>query len=161
VIAVWEGERSAIALSPTNDTLAWAGQPPTFPSPIVRLWKVESDSTPTDAPQTNGRNDYEAIDLPDDRTTAHPEAFAQKTYGLQEQFGSTQETMTSEQPEPNFKIVTLTQTNLKDDSVGAMRYRLEFEQQNNNRWKLIWVGRQHQCQRGLTNRDEWTTELCL
>ncbi len=154
-----QGSASAIALSPSNDILAWAGQPPTFPFPIIRLWKASATSQ--NSGEEDHHRDYETIHLPDSSITEQPEVFAQNTYGLQETSGSTQQTISSEQPQPDQKIITLTQTNLKDDSVAAIRYRLEFTQKSDHRWELTWVGRQQQCRRGPTEPNEWTPELCL
>ncbi|MGQ4646710.1 WD40 repeat domain-containing protein [Lyngbya aestuarii] len=35
-----QGEATALAFSPDGKTLAWAGKPPTFPNPVIRLWQV-------------------------------------------------------------------------------------------------------------------------
>ena len=154
-----QGGASAIAFSDDNQTLAWSGKPPTYPSPIIRIWQAATFAS--DNSKNDHRANYETLDLPSSRTTKNPETFAKATYGLEEKFGTTEETIISEEIQPNQKLITITQTNLKDDSVGAMRYRLEFQQQSAGAWELTWVGRKQQCRRGPTEPNEWTTELCL
>ncbi|MFP4694753.1 MAG: WD40 repeat domain-containing protein [Halothece sp.] len=155
-----QGGASAISFSQDHQTLAWSGKPTTYPSPIIRIWQAGTPNS--DSPENNDdRANYESLELPSSRTTENPETFAEANYGLEEKFGATEETITSEEIQANQKVVTVTQTNLKDDSVGAMQYRLEFEQHSEGTWELTWVGHKQQCRRGPTEPNEWTTELCV
>lgn len=157
-----QGGASAIALSPDGQTLAWAGQPPTFPTPIVRLWRAGGAKKPTHASADDSRDQYVPVDLPGDRTTRDIEAFTQEHFGLTERLGMEEETLTLNMPDTNRAEAVLTLTGLADDSIRAIRYRLEFVlQEDGLTWELVWAGRQQQCWRGPTARDEWTTELCL
>lgn len=154
-----QGGASAIAFSDDEQTLAWSGLPSTYPSPIIRIWRAGASTS--DHAETDHRANYEAQELPASRTTEDPKTFAEETYGLTEKFGATEENIISEETATNQKLVTVTQTNLKDDAIGAVRYRLEFEKQSGSSWELTWVGRKQQCRRGPTEPNEWTTELCV
>ena len=56
------------------------------------------------------------------------------------------------------RMVGVTQRNRMDDSVSAVRYRLEFVAEN-QRWRLTWMGSQFSCapNRG---RKSWHGQLC-
>ncbi len=157
-----QGGASAIALSPDGQTLAWAGQPPTFPTPIVRLWQAGAATERTHTSADGSRDQYLSVDLPGDRTTRDIEAFTRENFGLRERTENQEETLTLKMPDTNRAEAVITLTGLADDSVGARRYRLEFDLQDDGlTWELVWAGRQQQCWRGPTARDEWTTDLCL
>jgi hypothetical protein len=150
-----------VAFSPDGETLAWAGQPPTFPAPIVRLWQAGAATEPTHDSADRDRSQYTSVDLPDDRTTQDIETFTQENFGLRETLGRENETLTLTMPDTNRAEAILTLDSLRDDSVAAMRYRLEFELQDDGvTWELVWVGRQQQCRRGEMADDGWTRELC-
>ena len=157
-----QGGASAIALSPDGKTLAWAGQPPTFPSPIVRLWQAGAATEPTHDSADGDRDQYTSLEeLPSERTTRDIERFTQENFGLTERVGIEEETLTLNMPDTNRAEAILTLDSLPDDAVGAVRYRLEFDlQEDGVTWELVWAGRQQQCRRGPTPEDEWTTELC-
>ena len=157
-----QGGASAVAFSPDGQMLAWAGKPPTFPTAIVRLWQAGAATEPTHASADSDRDQYVSVDLPGDRTTRDIEAFTQEHFGFRERLGMEEETLTLNMPDTNRAEAVLTLSSLPDDSVGAIRYRLEFDlQEDGVTWELVWAGRQQQCQRGPTTRDEWTTQLCL
>ncbi|MEM9771566.1 MAG: hypothetical protein AAF889_08225 [Cyanobacteria bacterium P01_D01_bin.73] len=56
-------------------------------------------------------------------------------------------------------IATVTAIGLADDSVSAVRVRMDFTQDAELGWQLVWVGTQQQCGRGR-NPDVWTTNPC-
>ncbi len=152
-----QGGADALAFSTSGDRLAWAGKPPTFPAPLVRVWQAEP------APAGGGElpaNDYQLIELPEVEATDDPVALARKHYGLREFNPVTVETVTLRMRQSGNILVTLSLEGLKDDSVRAMSYRLLFNPASEGRWQLVEVGRQQQCWRGPTEPDEWTTELC-
>lgn len=156
-----QGGASAVAFSPDGETLAWAGQPPTFPGPIVRLWQAGAATEPTHESADGDRNQYTSVDLPSDRTTRDIETFTQEKFGLGETLGRENETLTLNMPDTNQAEAILTLDSLRDDSVAAMRYRLEFDLQDDGvTWELVWAGRQQQCRRGEMAGDGWTRELC-
>ena len=58
----------------------------------------------------------------------------------------------------NYKI-TLTHTNLKDDSVEAYKY-IVFAKYNGTTWEVFEIKRTHRCREGR-GKTRWTRELCL
>ena len=58
-----------------------------------------------------------------------------------------------------YSVVIITNEGMADDSVGAQRYRLEFEPIDDQRWQIVWAGTQQRCRRG-DNSEEWVTQLC-
>lgn len=62
--------------------------------------------------------------------------------------GIEEETLTLNMPDTNRAEAILTLDSLPDDAVGAVRYRLEFDlQEDGVTWELVWAGRQQQCRR--------------
>ncbi len=57
-----------------------------------------------------------------------------------------------------YSAVTVISFHGGDDSVAGGRYRIEFEKIDEERWQVVWAGRQWKCLR--SNSDEWTTQLC-
>ncbi len=60
-------------------------------------------------------------------------------------------------------VAILTRSGLMDDSVRAIRYRVELETQagaSQTQWKVLWAGQQFQCQvdRG---QQSWAGRACL
>ncbi|MEM8505757.1 MAG: hypothetical protein AAF716_21720 [Cyanobacteria bacterium P01_D01_bin.1] len=58
-----------------------------------------------------------------------------------------------------YSVVTITNNGMADDSVGAERYRLEFEQIDDRRWQIVWAGAQQRCWRA-EDPQAWTAQLC-
>jgi hypothetical protein len=58
----------------------------------------------------------------------------------------------------NYQVLMLTNFGAGDDSIGGVRYRLEFESFDNDQTNLIWVGEQRYCSRALF--PGWTNQLC-
>jgi hypothetical protein len=125
-------------------------------------------SKPVAAPNTSpavealeGRSTYSEVTLPpeDQRLGADPKQIALDTFGLAEPGeGKFSQTVEVGEQSSTQAVVTLLQTGLADDSVGAMRYRMEFEAKG-SQWQLVWVGRQVQCRPGRGSQ-EWSTHLC-
>jgi len=57
-------------------------------------------------------------------------------------------------------VVTVTKEGLADDSVGALRYVLEFERQASGSWRLRSAAWAQRCQGGRGHQD-FTPELCI
>ncbi len=72
--------------------------------------------------------------------------------------GRKSETVSITYPTPNTAIIMHTEEGLADDSVAAMRHRLEL-QRRQNKWQIIWVGRQTKCQPGRGHQN-WSSKLC-
>jgi len=89
--------------------------------------------------------------------------FALSAFGNVESEGGSRD-VTVDYPQPNQAIVTITQTGVADDSVGAIRYRVELQPeksaQTGNQWEIVWAGSQVKCHPGRGHQD-WSTELCL
>ncbi|RCV87624.1 WD40 repeat domain-containing protein [Billgrantia montanilacus] len=150
-----QGPAQALALSQDGMRLAWAGKPPTFPVPVVRLWQVDEG-----APAGEANANYHLLELPEVDATPDPVAQARDLYGLKEFNPVTSETVSQRMLDSGEIEVNLRLDNLKDDSVRALRYQLHFTSGSDGRWLLTQLGRQQQCRRGPVEPDEWTTELC-
>ena len=92
-----------------------------------------------------------------------PKAIAIAHFGQTESEGGTRE-VTVEYPQQNLAVVTITQTGVADDSVGAIRHRVELvptspSAQTAKEWKLAWAGSQVKCHVGRGHQD-WSTQNC-
>lgn len=169
ILVRMQGDTHALAFSPDGQLLVWTGQPPTFPYPILRLWRI-SETTVED-PYTGediyrkDRANYDPIPL--NSLTSNSETnltgnnlqeIALSFWGLSELRESQQQDIQVDYPNKNKAVVTLTQTGLLDDSVAGIRYRAEFVAMGNN-WEMIWAGKQQKCYPGRGHTD-WSTELC-
>ena len=146
-----QGPAHALAISAQGRHLAWVGKPPTYPTPVLRIWHAGAAIEP----------EFQILDLPAETTTQDPVTLARRHYGLQELNPVTTEHIEQRMLDSGAVRVMLTLDNLKDDSVRAVRYRLTFEPWQAEGWELVRAERQQQCRRGPTERDQWTGELCL
>ncbi len=55
--------------------------------------------------------------------------------------------------------VTITEEGLLDDAIAAVRFRLEFERNDNGPWRLVSAFKDQRCARG-PDTAEFTTEPC-
>jgi hypothetical protein len=128
----------------------------------------QTDGALDEVPET--REAYDEIDissLPSDlfEHLDDPGAIATALFGINEAEpieGNFEQTVTVD-TDSSPAVVILTQTNLLDDSVRDIRYRLDFEPIANTdetQWQLVWAGRQQRCQPGRGAQD-WTTEWCV
>jgi hypothetical protein len=105
------------------------------------------------------RKEYTAIDLktitPDTSLTgSHPKAIALAAFGVKEPIeGNFQEKVTVSYLKRDRALAILVQLGLPDDSVRGFRYRLEFQRQGNERWRLVWAGRQQACWPGRGHEE--------
>lgn len=164
-----QGNTHGLAFSPNGQILAWTGQPPTFPYPIIRLWGV-SNTTVEDADAgkdiyRRDRANYNPIplnSLPSNSNTdlmgENPKEIVLSLFGFSELVESQQQDIQVDYPSENKAVVTLTQTGLLDDSVAGMRYRVEFVAMGNS-WEMIWAGKQQKCYPNRGHTD-WSMELC-
>jgi hypothetical protein len=91
-----------------------------------------------------------------------PQAIALSALGSKEVAESAQE-VEVEYADDKLATVTITQTNLADDSVASRRYLVEFApyaEQNAKKWQIVWAGEQFKCQLGRGNQN-WSADLCL
>ena len=92
-----------------------------------------------------------------------PQAIALSGLGLKEIVEAEKEKVETEYIKDNLARVTITQTNLTDDSVAAIRYLLEFAPYNadtDKKWQLVWAGEQFKCRQERGQQD-WSSDLCF
>lgn len=115
------------------------------------------------------RNNYKLVSLerfpsPSTQVFATPTEATLETFSLRENSPNTQQQQVSvNYLQPKIAVVMLTQTNLRDDSVSGIRYRVEVVQQftpAGQSWEILWAGQQFKCQPGRGHQD-WSTQLCL
>ncbi|MBD1929844.1 hypothetical protein H6F74_26955 [Trichocoleus sp. FACHB-90] len=92
-----------------------------------------------------------------------PQAIALAAFGNIESEGGSRDVRV-EYPQPDRAVVTIAQTGVADDSVGAIKYRVEFaptspSAQKPQEWTIAWVGSQVKCHVGRGHQD-WSTEIC-
>ena len=122
--------------------------------PLLKYWtnqsqpKIQAAAPPNNKPSSIGTD---------------PQAIALSALGLKEIVESEQEEVKTEYINDNLAQVTITQTNLPDDSVAAIRYLLEFAPygaETEQKWQLVWAGEQFKCRQGRGQQD-WGSNLCL
>jgi len=159
-----QGEATALAFSPDGQTLAWAGQPPTFPYPIIRFWRRDGGAEAQGQPPTLHRPERAGYGLffperlANEVTVSNPRALVAQAWGLEQAGGSTQQQIVVSSPYPSKQVVRLTQTGLRDDSVAGIRYRAEFVAYGES-WRLVWSGKQQTCQPGR-GPQTWSDRPC-
>ncbi|MEM9246009.1 MAG: hypothetical protein AAGA67_09755, partial [Cyanobacteria bacterium P01_F01_bin.153] len=82
-------------------------------------------------------------------------------FGLftEEREGRQSESIKIEYDREGGAIATVTAIGLADDSVSAVRVRMDFKRDSELGWQLLWVGTQQQCGRGR-NPGVWTINPC-
>jgi len=129
--------------------------------------KLTSKSSTTANSQVQ-RENYKAISLDkiadaDSIVGNDPKSVALSAFGNIDSEGGSRN-VTIDYPQSQRAIVTITQTGVADDSVGAIKHRVELQQtksaQTDQQWKVVWAGSQVKCHPGRGHQD-WSTELCL
>jgi hypothetical protein len=128
--------------------------------------KDNSTSTPAvsdsiaSLPQRNCYDEINLDELPADvpKKGNSPEELALTAFGTKEVEGSVKEDVAVDNSNPERAIVTITQTNLPDDSVNSIRYRIDFKRED-SQWQMEWAGQQFICQPGRGNQN-WSKEVC-
>lgn len=88
-----------------------------------------------------------------------PKAVAVQLFSnLEEQEGRKSEDISVAYPTQNTSVIVHTTVGLADDSVSGIRNRIELRR-NQNKWKIVWVGRQYKCQPNRGHQD-WSGSLC-
>lgn len=160
---VQQGPATALALSSQGQTLAWAGKPPTYPQPIIRLWQVSASGAIKRS--NSDRTGYAPVPLssllpeasiPEGPT---PKAVVLSLLGFSELRESQKQQIEVSYPSADRAVVILTQTGLLDDSVAGLRYRAELVSDGSS-WRLSWVGRQQKC-RARRGHQDWSPEPCI
>ncbi len=88
-----------------------------------------------------------------------PKAVAVQLFSnLEEQEGRKSEDISVAYPTRETAVIVHSIVGLADDSVGGIRNRIELRR-NQNKWEIVWVGRQYKCQLGRGHQD-WSSSLC-
>ncbi len=91
-----------------------------------------------------------------------PQAVALAAFGLTEALESEQEQVKIEYSPDNLAIVTITQTNLLDDSVAGIRYQVKlapYGDRNAKLWEVVSAGQQFKCHRDRGHQN-WSKDFC-
>lgn len=128
-----------------NVATAWERSPRLEPSGDIPVGEfnayLESAEPPWDLSPLRSALEFLSLDDPGARTTR----------------------IVMETPSPEVgdeAVVTVTEDGLPDDSVGAVRYVLEFERQAGGGWRLLSAAWAQRCQDGRGHQD-FTPELCI
>jgi len=140
-------------------------------SELIELWNASREHQPADdllaLAQTSTRSRYRKINTQEfvssyQLSGSEPKAvalqFFQKLAGDSEE-GRKSEQISIEYPSRQTAVVNVTVVGLADDSVRAIRYRLEFKRQAGS-WQIVWVGSQTLCQAGRGHQN-WSARSCV
>jgi hypothetical protein len=114
--------------------------------------------------QSAARSGYEALNAKqfatDNKITVfNPKDIAVKLFGSdRESEGRKSDAISVEYPTRNTAVIVQTVVGLADDSVAAMRYRIELGIKQ-NKWEIVWVGRQSKCQPNRGHQN-WAAGRC-
>ena len=114
--------------------------------------------------QPAARSNYQAINakqfLADRKITlSNPKDIAVKLFILDgESEGRKSDQISVEYPTRDTAVIVQTVVGLADDSVAAMRHRIELRLRQ-NKWEIVWIGRQSKCQPNRGHQD-WASGLC-
>lgn len=165
IVVPFEGKASAVSFSPDDNILAWASNADNFVNPTIVVWQINGQ-VDRDLSEDNPRNNYQPLVLSEvwqNAIDSDPQKLALSAFGLQEKVENETETVEIDYPQENKAVVTIAQTNLADDSVFGIRYRVEFAPygsiSENKQWRVIWAGQQYKCYPNRGHQD-WSSELC-
>ncbi|BAZ10265.1 hypothetical protein NIES4071_20800 [Calothrix sp. NIES-4071] len=92
-------------------------------------------------------------------SNSNPNQVAVKLFAdAEEAEGRKSENVDVKYPTRDTAVVVMTKEGLADDSVAAIRRRVEMRRVQ-NRWQVTWVGEQNKCARG-GGSQVWTSKLC-
>jgi hypothetical protein len=110
------------------------------------------------------RSNYQAINgkqfLADRKIpVSNPKDIAVKLFILdRESEGRKSDQISVEYPTQETAVIVQTVVGLADDSVVAMRHRIELRLRQ-NKWETVWVGRQSKCQPNRGHKN-WASGRC-
>ena len=110
------------------------------------------------------RSNYESINVKQflgDRkiTVSNPKDIASKLFSRdQESEGRKSDGISVEYPTRQTAVIVHTVIGLADDSVAAMRHRIELTIRQ-NKWEIVWIGRQSKCQPNRGHQN-WASGRC-
>ncbi|MEG3907305.1 hypothetical protein QT979_07330 [Microcoleus sp. w2-18bC1] len=114
--------------------------------------------------QPAARSNYEPINVKQflgDRkiTVSSPKDIAVKLFSSdQESEGRKSDQISVEYPTRETAVIVHTVIGLADDSVAGMRHRIELGLRE-NKWEIVWIGRQSKCQRNRGHQN-WASGRC-
>lgn len=92
-------------------------------------------------------------------TVSNPKDIAAKLFSSDtESEGRKSDQISVEYPTRETAVIVHTVLGLADDSVAAMRHRIELRLRQ-NKWEIVWIGRQSKCQPNRGHQD-WASGLC-
>ena len=166
-IATSDNKKTDIAFSPKQQLIAIVETSDSNTS--INLWLADVPAEESSNPKTDYRPisiDQYWSDKPTSKDTSSigedPVAIARSALGLTEIVESEREEVELDYPSDNLATVTITQTNLADDSVAGIRYLVHFAPYGDNdaeKWQVVWAGQQFKCQPGRGEED-WSPDLC-
>jgi WD40 repeat protein len=175
-----QGKTNIVVFSPQAQILAQTGKSQQSSQPVIYLWQTntpQSQKLPTvrdnylplsikeywgDYEQLGGSENIELITNNPSPIGQDPQAIALEALGLTEITESEQEEVELDYPRDNLATVTITQTNLADDSLAGIRYLVEFAPYGDaekDQWQVIWAGKQFKCRANRGHQD-WNENLC-
>ncbi|MEG4035821.1 hypothetical protein Q5691_04890 [Microcoleus sp. w1-18aA5] len=114
--------------------------------------------------QPAARSNYEAINAKQfvaarKITVSNPKDIAVQLFcSERESEGRKSDQISVEYPTRETAVIVQTVVGLADDSVAAMRHRIELRRRQ-NKWEIVWIGRQFKCQPNRGHQD-WASGLC-
>lgn len=166
----WEDAGITHSSVQKNKVIAIAETPDSNNS-TINLWQADGFQ----AESSNPKTDYRPISIAQywsDRYSSgivkpsaigeDPVEIALSALGLTEIIESEREEVELDYPSSNLATVTITQTNLADDSIAGIRYLVHFApygDSNAEKWQVVWAGQQFKCQLGRGDGD-WRPDLC-
>lgn len=114
--------------------------------------------------QPAARSGYESINpkqfVADGKiTVSNPKDIAAKLFSSEEESeGRKSDQISLEYPTRETAVIVHTVIGLADDSVAAMRHRIELRLRQ-NKWEIVWIGRQSKCQPNRGHQN-WASGRC-
>jgi peptidoglycan hydrolase-like protein with peptidoglycan-binding domain len=118
--------------------------------------------------QSNPRFDFQVINVQEFissnriKVTTPKEVAVQLFSNVEEEEGRFSSEISVTYPEgfvqAKTSVIVHTIIGVADDSVNSIRNRIELKR-NQNKWEIVWVGRQYKCQSGRGHQD-WSGTLC-
>lgn len=115
--------------------------------------------------QMSGRFGYRVVDVKqfvnqNKLNNLNPNQTAVRLFSNQEEAdGRNSENVEVKYSRSNTAVVLMSKEGLADDSVRAIRQRVEMRQNQNGKWEVVWVGEQNKCQPSRGSQV-WTSKLC-
>lgn len=175
-----QGATNTVAFSPQEQLLALTVKSQQLTPSAINLWQTNSTKSQKvprvrnnylpltvteywgDYEQLGGGENIKLITDNPSPLGQDPKEIALSALGLTETVESEQQEVELDYPRDNLATVTITQTNLSDDSLAGIRYLVEFApygEATEEQWQVIWAGQQFKCQANRGHQD-WSQKLC-